>query len=54
MRNANDHEKVAHLRQMNNIGAGTLELYEADLTVAGSCASTRYSHSAYRDLWLLY
>jgi len=38
VRNASDHEKVAHLRAMNTIEDcdGTLTLYEADLTVAGS------------------
>lgn len=41
VRNASDHEKVAHLRQMNNLGAGSLTLWEADLTVAGSCKSYR-------------
>ena len=38
VRNATDHAKVAHLRAMNTIEncAGTLELFEADLTVSGS------------------
>ena len=38
VRNARDHEKVAHLNQMNHIegGDGSVTLYEADMTVQGA------------------
>ena len=38
VRNAHDHEKVAHLNQMNHIetATGTVTLFEADMTVPGA------------------
>ena len=38
VRNAQDHEKVAHLNQMNHIetATGTVTLFEADMTVPGA------------------
>ena len=36
VRNANDAPKVSHLSLMNSTGPGSVELFEADMTVAGA------------------